>query len=187
MPRRRPWQFTRYGAYRQSRRKISSAAASALMVVGIVIAFLYIGRPILEPLVIAALLAFILTPVIRRLRAWGVWRIPAVVLAVVLATTLLALLSATIIFQVTQLAEDPPKYEANIRTKVRALSASAPWSSHVFDRASGTLRELQEEVAEKEEAPASRTARRSRLQVRQPQPRGLEPLANLVQPLLSPL
>ena len=155
------------------------------MVVGIVIAFLYIGRPILEPLVIAALLAFILTPVIRRLRAWGVWRIPAVVLAVVLATTLLALLSATIIFQVTQLAEDLPKYEANIRTKVRALSTSAPWSSHVFDRASGTLRELQEEVT-REEAPAS-GQKPLPVEVRQPQPRGLEALANLVQPLLSPL
>src|SRR5262245_22001212 len=59
-----------------------NSVASALLIAGIVIAFLYIGRPILEPLVIAALLAFILTPVIRQLRTWGVWRIPAIVLAV---------------------------------------------------------------------------------------------------------
>jgi predicted PurR-regulated permease PerM len=62
-------------------RQSLNTVASALLIAGIVITLLYIGRPILEPLVIAALLAFILTPVIRRLRTWGLWRIPAVVLA----------------------------------------------------------------------------------------------------------
>jgi predicted PurR-regulated permease PerM len=162
-----------------------NGVASALLIAGIVIAFLYIGRPILEPLVIAALLAFILTPVIRQLRTWGLWRIPAVVLAVASAIALVALLSATIVVHVAQLAEDLPKYEANIRAKVRALSASAPWSSRVLDRASGTLRELQKEVTP-EEAPAS-GQKPLPVEVRQPQSRGLEALANLVRPLLSPL
>ncbi len=162
-----------------------NTVASALLIAGIVIAFLYIGRPIFEPLVIAALLAFILTPVIRWLRTWGLWRIPAVVLAVALAIALVALSSATIVFHVAQLAEDLPKYEANIRAKVRALGASAPWSSRVLDRASGTLRELQKEVTP-EEAPAS-GQKPLPVEVRQPQSRGLEALANLVRPLLSPL
>ena len=42
--------------------------AQGLIVSSLIIAFLYIGRDILEPLVIAALLAFILSPLIRRLR-----------------------------------------------------------------------------------------------------------------------
>ena len=113
------------------------------------------------------------------------WRIPAVVLTVVSAIALLALLSATIIFQVTQLAEDLPKHEANIRAKVRALGASAPWSSRVIDRASDTLRELQEEVT-REAAPAS-GQKPLPVEIRQPQPKGLEALANLWRPLLSPL
>ena len=162
-----------------------NTVASALLIAGIVIALLYIGRPILEPLVIAALLAFILTPVIRQLRTWGLWRIPAIILAVASAIAVVALLSATIVFQVAQLAEDLPKHEANIRAKVRALSASAPWSSRVLDRASGTLRELQKEVTP-EEAPAS-GQKPLPVEVRQPQSRGLEALANLVRPLLSPL
>ena len=45
-----------------------TALASAFIVAGSVIAFLHIGREILLPLVIATLLAFILAPVIRRLR-----------------------------------------------------------------------------------------------------------------------
>jgi predicted PurR-regulated permease PerM len=94
-------------------------------------------------------------------------------------------MSATILLQVAQLAEDLPKHEANIRAKVRALSASAPWSSRVLDRASGTLRKLQEEVT-REEAPAA-GQKPLPVEVRQPQSRGLEALANLVEPLLSPL
>ncbi len=162
-----------------------NSVASALLIAGIVIALLYIGRPIFEPLVIAALLAFILMPVIRQLRAWGLWRIPAIVLAVASAIAMAVLLSATILLQVTQLAEDLPKHEANIRSKVRALSASAPWSSRVLDRASGTLRELQKEIA-REEAPASEP-KPLPVEIRQQRSKGIEALADVVQPLLSPL
>ena len=159
--------------------------ASALIVAGIIIAFLYIGRAILEPLVIAALLAFILTPAIRRLRIWGLWRIPAVVLTVAAAIALISVLSATIVLQITQLAEDLPKYEANIRAKVRALSG-APLTSGVLDRASDTLRDVQEEIA-KQQGPAKSVQKPLPVEVRQPEPRGLEAIANLVRPLLSPL
>lgn len=66
--------------------------AQGLVVSSLIIAFLYIGREILEPLVIAALLAFILSPLIRRLRQWGVWRIPSVVISVIFALGVLAAL-----------------------------------------------------------------------------------------------
>src|SRR5262249_61178514 len=51
-----------------------SSLAYGLLISTVLIAFLYVGRPILEPLVIASLLAFILSPLIRRLRQWGLWR-----------------------------------------------------------------------------------------------------------------
>jgi len=51
-----------------------SALAHGLIVAGLIVVLLIAGREILEPLVIAALLAFILSPLIRRLRQWGVWR-----------------------------------------------------------------------------------------------------------------
>ena len=162
-----------------------SNLASALIVAGIIVAFLYIGREILEPLVIAALLAFILSPVIRQLRIWGLWRIPAVVLTVVAAIALIGALSGTIVLQITQLAEDLPKYEATIRAKVRAVSG-APLTSGALDRASKTLRDLQEEVS-KPKGPAITVQKPLPVEVRQPEPRGLEAIANLVRPLLSPL
>jgi predicted PurR-regulated permease PerM len=161
-----------------------SNIASALIVAGIIISLLYIGRIILEPLVIAALLAFIFSPLIRHLRVWGLWRIPAVVLTVATAIALITVLSATIVLQITQLAEDLPKYETNLRSKVRALGG-APLTSRVLDRASDTLRDLQEEITR--QTPAASGQKALPVELRQPEPRGLDAIAALVKPLLSPL
>ena len=121
------------------------ALAHALIIAALIIALLIAGREILEPLVIAALLAFILSPLIRRLRQWGVWRIPSVVLAVLFALGAIGALSAIIGLQVTQLAQDLPTYETNLRNKIRTLGAGK-LTSGALDRASGTLRDLQEEI-----------------------------------------
>jgi predicted PurR-regulated permease PerM len=162
-----------------------AAFAHGLLICGLIIAFLYIGRPILEPLVIASLLAFILSPLIRRLRQWGVWRVPSVVLAVVFTLGVLAALGAIIAIQITQLAEQLPTYETNLRSKIRTLGTGR-LTSGALERASGTLKDLQEEISK---APPNATAgqRPMLVEVRQPEPRGLETIANLVRPLLSPL
>ena len=166
-----------------------SAVASGFIVAGSIIAFLHFGREILLPLVIAALLAFILAPVIRRLRGLGLWNAPSVILTVVLAIVALGGLGYIIGLQITDLAEDLPKYESNLRAKVRTLSGS-PAASGTIDRAAGTLRELQEEIAKPTlpaagaEPPAPKPVP---VEVRQPQSTPLEALANLVRPLLSPL
>jgi predicted PurR-regulated permease PerM len=158
--------------------------AHALLVAAIIVAFLYIGREILEPLVIAALLAFILSPLIRRLRVSGLWRTPAVIGSVLVAIAAIAILGTIIGLQITQLAEDLPKYETNLRAKVRALSGS-PLTSRALDRASTTLRDLQEEITKQE--PGKTAERPVPVEVRQPEPRGLAAIANIIRPLLAPL
>ena len=67
-----------------------SNLASGLIVATLIILFLYMGREIFEPLIIAALLGFILAPLIRRLRNWGLWRVPSVILTVLLAIAVLS-------------------------------------------------------------------------------------------------
>jgi predicted PurR-regulated permease PerM len=162
-----------------------STLAHGLIVASLIIAFLYIGRAILEPLVIAALLAFILSPLIRRLRQWGVWRVPSVVLTVALTLGLLSALGAVIAVQITQLAEDLPTYETNLRTKIRALGAGK-LTSGALEKASSTLKDLQEEISKA--GPVAAPGQKPVLvEVRPPEPRGLESIANLVRPLLSPL
>jgi predicted PurR-regulated permease PerM len=163
-----------------------AALAYGLIVASLIIAFLILGREIVEPLVIASLLAFILFPLIRRLRQWGVWRIPSVVLAVLFALAVLGALGAVIALQVTQLAEGLPAYETNLRTKIRALGAGR-LTSGALERASGTLKDLQEEITKASPATAPAGPKPVLVEVRQPEPRGLESIANLVRPLLSPL
>ena len=159
--------------------------ANGLLISSLIIVFLYIGRPILEPLVIASLLAFILSPLIRRLRQWGFWRVGSVVVAVVFTLGVLAALGTIIAIQITQLAEELPTYETNLRTKVRALGTGR-LTSGALERASGTLKDLQEEISRA--GPVAAPGQKPLLvEVRQPEPRGLETIANLVRPLLSPL
>ena len=162
------------------------ALAYGLIVASLIIAFLILGREIIEPLVIAALLAFILSPLIRRLRHWGVWRVPSVVLTVLFALTVLSALGAVIALQITQLAADLPTYETNLRTKIRALGVGK-LTSGALERASGTLKDLQEEITKAAPATSPPGQRPLLVEVRQPEPRELELIANLVRPLLSPL
>src|SRR5262245_33468941 len=162
-----------------------SALAHGLLICGLIIIFLYLGRPILEPLVIASLLAFILSPLIRRLRQWGVWRIASVVLAVIFTLGVLGALGTLIGIAIPQLAYELPTYETNLRTKIRALG-TGKLTSGALERAAGTHKDLQEEISKDGTGPTS-AQKPMLVEVRQPEPRGLETIANLVRPLLSPL
>jgi predicted PurR-regulated permease PerM len=159
-------------------------AASGMALAALMIAFLFFGRAILEPLVIAALLAFILSPVIRRLRRLGLWRVPAVIVTVAGALGVLGALSATIVVQIAQLAEELPRYETNLRTKLRSIGGGT-LTSGVIEGASGTLKKLEEEISSR--SPEKAGQRPLPVEIREPQPTGLSALANLVRPLLSPL
>lgn len=59
--------FTLRAARSFSNQKLANFA-SGLIISSLIVLFLYVGRAILEPLVIAALLAFILAPLIRGAR-----------------------------------------------------------------------------------------------------------------------
>ena len=160
--------------------------ASGLIVAALLVLFLYAGRAILEPLVIAGLLAFILAPLIRRLRSWGLWRAPAVVLTVLLAIGTIAALGSIVAVQIAQLAQELPKYESNLRAKVRAVSSSS-MASGALERASGTLRDLQEEITKTAPSGAASVEKPLLVEVRSPEPKGLQAIGNLLRPLLSPL
>jgi predicted PurR-regulated permease PerM len=162
------------------------ALAYGLIIACLIVSLLYVGREILEPLVIAALLAFILSPLIRRLRNWGLWRVPSVVLTVLLTVGALAGLGTIIARQITQLAEELPGYETNLRAKIRTLGTGG-LTSKVLERATGTLKDLQEEITRAGPQATESGQKPLLVEVRQPEPRGLESIANLVRPLLSPL
>ena len=59
--------------------------ACGLIIVSFVLAVLYLGRVVLEPLAIAVLLSFVLSPLIRRLRGLFLGRVTSVIAVVVIA------------------------------------------------------------------------------------------------------
>ncbi len=157
--------------------------ASALIVAAIIVAVLYIGQPILQPLVIAGLLAFILSPVIRRLRSLGLWRAPAVLLTVLSALGMLVMVSTTIVVQIADLANELPKYQTNLGEKVKTLGGST-FASSALNRASESLKDLEKQISRPQER---ETAKPLPVEVHQPEPRGIEALFAVVKPLMAPL
>ena len=138
-------------------------------------------------MVIAALLAFILAPLIRRLRNWRLPRVAAVILSVFFAIGVLSSVSATIVMQVSQLAEVLPKYENNLRAKIHAINGGALTTS-ALEKASGTLKGLQAEInTSTAQTPAAPEQKAMPVEVRQLEPTGLQSIADLVQRLLSPV
>jgi hypothetical protein len=76
-------------------------------------------------------------------------------------------------------------YETNLRAKNQG-AGTGKLTSGALERASGTLKDLQEEIS-RAGAGATSAQKPMLVEVRQPEPRGLETIANLVRPLLSPL
>jgi len=100
---------------------------SPLITAGVVFAaivVLYLGAGILVPLVLAVLLAFALAPMIRRIRRMHVPHILAVVIAVLLAFSILGTIGYLITTQLVKLASDLPTYQATVTTKLQGLQHS---------------------------------------------------------------
>src|SRR5262245_53910679 len=90
----------------------------------VVTVVLYFGRAVLIPLGLAALLAFLLTPVVGALQRRGVGRVTSVAIVVVLLFSLLAGFAWTLVAQVTSLGNERPKYRGNIRAKIADLQGA---------------------------------------------------------------
>jgi predicted PurR-regulated permease PerM len=98
-----------------------------LRTAGILIAVLAVGlilklaQAVLMPIALAALIAFVLQPLVKRGQRWGIPRIPAVVAVVVAASVLVGIVGYFASAQVNSLALELPQYSRNIEEKVTAL------------------------------------------------------------------
>src|SRR5947209_6429620 len=120
-----------------------SRALAVLAVLGIVAA-MYFAKAIFLPLALAILLTFLLAPVVRLLRNWGLPRVPAVVLVVAFACAAFLGIGALVGQQVTQLAQKLPEYQFTIQEKIRSLREAA--SGGTLERISTFLRNVNQEI-----------------------------------------
>ena len=76
------------------------------------------------PLVLAGLLSFLLSPLVRRLERWRIGRVGAVLLTAALAFVMLGGLTYLVTSQFLDVARSLPKYRSNLIARVASLKTS---------------------------------------------------------------
>ena len=159
---------------------------------------LYLGRSVLMPLAFAALLAFVLDPVVTALRRW---RVPhALAVGLVMTLTMAGLGGGAVLLgqQAVALSHDLPTYQTTIRKKLRDLRPDAGSSrilsdaSRVIGMVEGELSAVREDAAGSGpgSGPGSTSTKARALTKVQLEPAPLSPLRailNFVTPVLLPL
>ena len=153
----------------------------------LVTATLYWARDVVIPVALAALLSFLLGPLVIRLQRWHLGRIPAVLAVVLLAFTIIGSLGWIVAAQLSNLANQLPAYGENIQKKIRSLESP---TGGALDRAVNTYRELTEKLTGSEPSKPkdqSASSQVTKVEVIDPPLSAVQFLRNAIGPVLGPL
>ena len=117
-------------------------ACGAVALTSFVIAALYFARDFLIPLALAALLTFLLSPLVTRIERW-LGRIVAVLLVAVMILAVTVATGWVLTRQLVDLATKLPDYKENIQTKLRSIRIP---TGGVFAKFSKTVEELKKDL-----------------------------------------
>ncbi len=110
----------------------------------LVVAVLRFAGDVLMPFAFAVLLAFLLSPLVIRLTRWGLPRVLAIVLSVLVACSVIGATLWFVSLQAIALVNELPDYEENIRRKIVALKH--PATPPVVSRLAGMVENLRREL-----------------------------------------
>jgi predicted PurR-regulated permease PerM len=169
-----------------------------LIVAAITIAALYFGREVLIPLALAVLLSFALGPPVLLLRRWHVNRVLAVGVVVALAFAVIFGMGALIGGQLARLADNLPRYQANMTEKIHSLRQTTTAGDGVVARTGKALSDLGDEISKPADGadgstvgsgllPGDQPQKPVTVEVRQPNATPIELIVRVVAPLLLPL
>src|SRR5471030_2371359 len=91
----------------------------------VVVAGLYLGRAVLIPITLAVLLSFLLAPIVNLLRRIHLGRVLSVIVAVLLALSIIMALGGLIGSQIAGLAQDVPLYASTVQSKIDTVQGFA--------------------------------------------------------------
>ncbi|MDP9169679.1 MAG: AI-2E family transporter [Acidobacteriota bacterium] len=115
-----------------ARPHVQTPTLSPLVGFAIAVAILYFARDLLQPFAFALLLAFLLSPIVKRLEGWRIHRVPAAMLVFLLASALVAVLGWVVANQLIQIVEGLPRFSDNVHRKVVALQGQSKSLSDVI-------------------------------------------------------
>ena len=98
-------------------------------IIALVGAALYWLQAVLIPMALAVLLTFLLSPVVGTLQRRGLGRVPAVLVTVVLALSVLGGIGWTLTRQLVTLADELPRYSLNIHQRIADLRGASQGGS----------------------------------------------------------
>jgi predicted PurR-regulated permease PerM len=119
----------------------------------LIIVALYLAKAVLIPVALASLLAFLLNPIVTALQRRGLGRIPAVILVVVFAFSLIGTIGWTVFMQFVALTDDLPQYQTNIKQKITDLRGAG--EGLIFGRIHTVIEEIGTELQRDQKTPAS--------------------------------
>ncbi|SEF12297.1 Predicted PurR-regulated permease PerM [Rhizobiales bacterium GAS191] len=159
----------------------------------VIVAGLYLGREMLVPITLAVLLSFVLAPLVNLLRRLRLGRVPSVLLSVVLALGIVLALGGMIGNQLTDLAQQAPRYQTTILQKIEAARSMTLGRMSSIVRRLG--RQLEPTSGDRPSRPPARSADSSPgpdqkplpVEVHQPEPTPLELAERILLPVVSPL
>lgn len=162
-----------------------------MLAAGLAIAALYFGREIFVPLALAALLGFLLDPLVSRLRRWRWPRWLAVSVAVSMTIGVVGVTSLFAGSQLVALGREVPTYQSTIQAKLRDLREMLSRRG-VLDNAARLFDMVEREVSATKRAlePAPKRGADKpalRVQLEEPPLRPLQALSEVVAPVLAPL
>jgi predicted PurR-regulated permease PerM len=159
-----------------------------LVCAALVVAGLYFGADILVPLSLAALLGFVLDPLVNRLTRWRWPRALAVTVVMLFTAGVLASTAVFVGSQIAQLSHDLPTYQSTIQKKLRTLRQTIV-ARRPFGEASRMITVVEHEVdaTRRALAPAKSSTAPARVQVEPTPVSPLQALLDLVGPLLKPV
>ncbi|WP_444667865.1 AI-2E family transporter [Cereibacter changlensis] len=150
MPQAEPGMIT--GSPMQARR----INLPTLATIAAVVAIIYFAQNVVLPLAIAMLITFALSPLATRLRRIGLPNLPAVLIVVTAAFVAIGMFILIVIWQLSTLTSNLPRFQANIVTKVESLVEAGSGSDGVIGRISNMVESINNQIAarvEDEEEP----------------------------------
>ena len=152
-----------------------------------VVAALYFGRDLFLPLAIAMLIAFALSPLVSRLRGFGVPLIASVLAAVTLAFAAIGLFGLVVAGQLGDLARELPTFQGNIVKKLEALQSTGR-ENGLVSRLSRMVADINAEISQVVPETITTTGAGRPLAVEVVEKLGVfETLRDLILPLISPV
>jgi predicted PurR-regulated permease PerM len=138
---------------------MKSASTAALvgiwtiLLTAFVVTILYVGRQLLIPLAFAAMLTFLLAPLVGYIERW-IGRIAAVLIVVAMLFGVVGGAGWLLTHQLIDLAAKLPAYQTNIDNKLRAIRLP---TGGAFGRFSHSVSELQKQSPDSLEPPVNAT------------------------------